>query len=111
MEEALRICCGSSTSRVHQVVHPRWYGGGRGQRIFAGREPSSYLLLFLGGSAWRTPAVIGGDAQGVGVDFCNSRVFMKSCKVLFPINWWSKAIDARTLLQILYLPILMKWKS
>jgi hypothetical protein len=91
------------------VVHPRWYGGGRGQRIFAGREPSSYLLLFLGDSAWRTPAVIGGYTQGVNcVDFYNSGVFVKSCKVLFPISWWSRAIDARTLLQILYMPILMK---
>jgi hypothetical protein len=67
------------------------------------------LLLFLGGSAWRTPVVIGGDTQGVDcVDFCNSGVFVKSCKVLSPISWWSRAIDARTLLQILYLPILMK---
>jgi hypothetical protein len=106
--EALRICSGSSTSRVHQVVRPRWYGDGRGQRNFAGREPSSCLLLFLGGNAWRTPAVIGGDTQGVVcVDFCNSGVFVKGGRVLFPISWWSRAIDARILLQILYLPILM----
>jgi hypothetical protein len=26
IEEALRICCGSSTSHGHQVVHPRWHG-------------------------------------------------------------------------------------
>jgi hypothetical protein len=67
------------------------------------------LLLFLGGSAWRTSAVIGGDTQGVDcVDFCNSAVFVKSCKVIFPISWWSRAIDTRTLLQMLSLPILMK---
>jgi hypothetical protein len=109
IEEALRICCGSTTSHGHQVVRPRWYGDGRRQRTHAGREPPCYLLLFLGGSAWRTPAIIGGDTQGVDCFlFCISGVFVKSCKALSSNSWLLRAIDARALLQKLYLPILMK---
>jgi hypothetical protein len=109
IEEALRICCGSSTSHGHHVVRPRWYGGKLRQRTHAGREPPSYLLLFLGGNAWRTPAIIGGVTQGVDcVHLCNSRVFVESCKALSSNSWLLKAIDARALLQKLYLPILMK---
>jgi hypothetical protein len=99
--EALRICCESSTSHGHQVVRPRWYGDGQWQRTCAGREPPSYLLLFLGGNASRTPAVIGGVTQGVDrAIFSFSGVLVKSCKALFPIWCLRREIDARALLLI-----------
>jgi hypothetical protein len=63
---------------------PRWLDDGRWQEICAGREPSSFLLSFLGGDAWRTP-VVGGGGTLVSdcflVHLC--RVFFVKCEPLF----------------------------
>jgi hypothetical protein len=48
-----RHCLATKWSR------PWWLGDVQPQRIIAGREPMSYLLSFLGGDAWRTPASCG----------------------------------------------------
>jgi hypothetical protein len=108
-KDALRICCGSSTSHGHQLVCPRWHGNGRRQRTFAGRELTSYSLLFLGCNVWRTLAINDGDTRGLDcLNLYIFRVFVKICRALSPNSWFLKARDARALLQNLYLPILME---
>jgi hypothetical protein len=52
----------SSMDPCCQVVRPRWLGNDQRLQFFAGREPASALLLFLGGNACRTPASGGSDA-------------------------------------------------
>jgi hypothetical protein len=74
---------------------PRWLNAGRWQNISAGREPTSYLLLFLGGNAWRTPASRGRDTQALHCfDRLFCRVFFVKCKPL-PSN-------IRFLVRVLY---------
>jgi hypothetical protein len=46
-----------------KVVPPRCLGSGQQLWFFAGRGLSSNLLSFLGGDAWRTPLIFGGDTQ------------------------------------------------
>jgi hypothetical protein len=58
--EALRTSSGSSTSPRHQVVRSQWLGDDQRLQFLAGREPSSILLFFLGGNAWRTSTIGGG---------------------------------------------------
>jgi hypothetical protein len=62
---------------------PRWLDDGRWQKIYAGREPTSYLLLFLGGDAWRTPPSGGRDTQVLDCFVqIRCRVFFVKCKPL-----------------------------
>lgn len=60
-EAYLRSCCWSSTLSSHQLVRPRWLGGGQWRRIIAGRGCSSTSPLILGGDSLRTSANCGGD--------------------------------------------------
>jgi hypothetical protein len=107
--EALRFCCGSSTSQRHQVIRSRWLGDGRRQRIHAGREPSSCLLSILGGDAWRTPASSGGDTCGLDCfDSVSCKVFFVNCNPLSSNSKVLRASSARGSLQIVYLPLLME---
>jgi hypothetical protein len=62
---------------------PRWLDDGRWQKTHAGREPTSCLLLFLGGDAWRTPAFGGRDTQVLDCFVqIRCRVFFVKCKPL-----------------------------
>jgi hypothetical protein len=65
---------------------PRWLDDGRLQEFCAGREPSSFLLSFLGGDAWRTPAD-GGGGTLVSDFFLDHlcRVFFVKCEPFFQI--------------------------
>jgi hypothetical protein len=106
--EASRTSRRSSTAPRRQVVHPRRLEDG--QRLhFAGREPVSTLLLFLGGSAWRTPTSGGSNAQGLDhlENYC-IRVFSVKWRSFSSNFRFLKARDERTSLQMLYLPQLME---
>jgi hypothetical protein len=59
----------SSTLHCHQVVRPRWLRGGQRWWCIAGRGYSSFLVLFLGGDAWRTPATCGRGTSGLDCFF------------------------------------------
>jgi hypothetical protein len=83
VEALLRIRLWSSTSLRHQVVRPRWLGGGQRLWFVAGRGFSSYLPLFLGGDALRTPAMCGGGTKGLDCfSFFCSRVFFAIMEAL-----------------------------
>jgi hypothetical protein len=74
---------------------PRWLNAGCWQKICAGREPTSYLLLFLGDNAWRTPASRGRDTQALHCfDLLICRVFFVKCKPL--------SSNSRFLVRVLY---------
>jgi hypothetical protein len=62
---------------------PWWLDDSRWQKILAGRECTSCLLLFLGGNAWRTSTSGGRDTQILDCfDLLFSRVFSVKCKLL-----------------------------
>jgi hypothetical protein len=108
-EALLRIRHDSSTFPRHQVVRPRWLGDGQRQRFFAEREPSSNLLSFLSGDAWRTPVISGGDTQGPDclVVFC-SRMIVRIWKPLYSNCWFLRMRLARVFLQNCTCHFLMK---
>jgi hypothetical protein len=80
----LLFCCVSSTTPRHtKWSRPRWLGDGRWQKIHAGREPTSCLLMFLGGDAWRTSASGGRDTEVLDCFAqIRCRVFFLKCKIL-----------------------------
>jgi hypothetical protein len=84
MEASLSSAAEARRSLATKWFRPRWLDDGRWQKICAGREPSSFLLQFLGGDARRTPAVGGGETLGLDcflVHLC--RVFFVKCEPLF----------------------------
>jgi hypothetical protein len=69
-KEAFSSFCRCSTPPGYQVVRPRDPGCGRWTGLVAGAEPSSELLSDLGGDAWRSPAMCGGEALGLNFFLC-----------------------------------------
>jgi hypothetical protein len=92
----------SSTAPHYNVVRPRWLGDGQRLQFFAGREPTSTLLLFLGGIAWRTPTSAGNDTEGQDClgNLCN-RVFYVKWKSFSTNIRFLRASDEKASLQIL----------
>lgn len=104
-EALLRIRHWSSTLLRHQVVRPRWQGGGQWTRFFAGRGRSSTLPLILGGDALRTPATCGGDTQELDCFFFFSvRVFFVIIEALSSNFKFLVRVLSKGLLCKMYLP-------
>jgi hypothetical protein len=75
--------CWSSTLLHPQVVRPRWCGGGQRCRYIVGAGPTSELSSDLGGDAWRSPAICGGDARVLDcVLSFSGRVFLVKLEAL-----------------------------
>jgi hypothetical protein len=84
-EEALiRSSGGCSRPPIREVISSPRVEGGPLLLIVAGKELPSSRLRFLGGFAWRTPANVDGDAQGLGCkNFISSRVVFIKSEALF----------------------------
>jgi hypothetical protein len=66
-----------------QVVRPRWCGGDQRCWHFVGAGPTSKLPSDLGGDAWRSPAIGGGDAMSLIAFFIFlGRVFLVKLEAL-----------------------------
>jgi hypothetical protein len=99
--EAFHLRCGCSKLSGHEVICSPWLESGPQRQINAGRRLPSNWPLFLGGDAWRTPAMCGGGTEGLDcfISF-SSRVLCVKSKVLSSNSRFSRASDARTFVQI-----------
>jgi hypothetical protein len=99
-EEALLPRRGCSKLPSLEVMCSPWLGGGPRRRSNAGRGLPSSWPLFLGGDAWRTPAIGGGDTQGRNrFSFPCCRVFFVKSEGLSSNTRLARASDARTSVQ------------
>jgi hypothetical protein len=83
MEAFSGASCWSSALLHPQVVRPRWCGGGQRCRYIVVAGPTSELSSDLGGDAWRSPAICGGDARVLDcVLSFSGRVFLVKLEAL-----------------------------
>ena len=107
--EAYLTLCWSSAARRRQVVRPRRPQAGRWQRFIAGGERLSIPLSDLGvHSTLRSPAVGGGDAQGLDCfSSFSSRVFSVRVEALSSNIRFVRASVVKGPLYKMYPPLVM----